>query len=302
MIKASNICKKFEKNEALSNVSCTIEKGCVYGIVGSNGAGKSTFLRVLTGIYKADSGEILVDEENVWDNPAAKSKFVFVPDEVYFIQGANIKRMAALYKTMYENFDMERFNELIQIFKLDKNMSVNSLSKGMKKQLAVILALSSRTEYYFFDETFDGLDPVMRKLVKGLICEEVLERKSTVVITSHSLRELEDMCDHLALLHKGGLIFESEVNNLKTSIFKVQTAFNEEVGKEDFEGIEDIEVLNFSKSGSVIKMIVRGDKEKLTDIISRKNPVIMEIIPLTLEEVFTYEMEALGYEFSDVLK
>ena len=203
MIRAAGITKKFGSFTALDEVTCNILDGCVYGLVGSNGAGKSTFLRVLAGIYKPDEGVAYFDDEPVYENPSVKEQISFVADELYFLTGSNMKKMALMYKRLYDNFDMDRFNELTKIFGLDPDKNIANFSKGMRRQASIILTLSTRAKYMFFDETFDGLDPVMRNLVKKLICDDVAEKGSTVIITSHSLRELEDICDHLALLHKG---------------------------------------------------------------------------------------------------
>lgn len=299
MIKAANVTKTFDKFKALNNISCSIPKGCIYGMVGSNGAGKSTFLRLITGVYKPDTGDITIDDKNVWENPEVKETVSYVPDDLYFLPGANMQRMAKLYASIYSNFDMKHFNYLTKSFELNPKKSLNNFSKGMKRQAAIILALSCHSDYMFFDETFDGLDPVMRNLIKKLICEDVIERKATAIITSHSLRELEDTCDQLSLLHKGGLVLESDVANLKTSLFKIQIAFSEPYEKEIF---SDIEMLHYSRHGSVANMIVRGDKQLTIARLKSMNPILMDVLPLSLEEVFTYEMEALGYSFENVVE
>lgn len=299
MIKSTNVTKRFNDFMALNDISCTIPKGCIYGMVGSNGAGKSTFLRLISGVYKPDKGNILIDDENIWDNPIAKGKISFVPDDLYFLPGSNMKRMASMYSNIYSRFDYERFNYLTESFKLDPKKSLNTFSKGMKRQAAIILALSCKSEYLFFDETFDGLDPVMRNLFKKLICEDVIEHKATAIITSHSLRELEDTCDQLSLLHKGGLVFESDVSNLKTSLFKIQVAFSDDYDKSKFNGIE---MLHFTKTGSVSNLIVRGDRQTTIAMLKSMSPILLDVLPLSLEEVFTYEMEALGYSFENVVE
>ncbi|HHX71645.1 MAG TPA: ABC transporter ATP-binding protein [Clostridiales bacterium] len=298
MITATNVVKTFDGFKALNNLTCQIPNGCLYGLVGSNGAGKSTFLRLLSGIYKADAGQIEIDGAPVYDMPETKQRIVFIPDELYFLSGANMHRMAKLYASHYNNFSYERYNELTSAFGLNPKAPINTFSKGMKRQAAIILSLSARPDFIFFDETFDGLDPVMRNLVRRVIYSDVSERNATAVISSHSLRELEDTCDQLALLHKGGILFESDVQNLKTSFFKVQIGFTHDYDQSVFDGIE---VLNFSKRGSVANVIVRGDRDKVRTLLSAKGPAILDILPLTLEEVFIYEMEALGYAFKDVL-
>ena len=295
MIRAAGITKKFGSFTALDEVTCNILDGCVYGLVGSNGAGKSTFLRVLAGIYKPDEGVAYFDDEPVYENPSVKEQISFVADELYFLTGSNMKKMALMYKRLYDNFDMDRFNELTEIFGLDPDKNIANFSKGMRRQASIILTLSTRAKYMFFDETFDGLDPVMRNLVKKLICDDVAEKGSTVIITSHSLRELEDICDHLALLHKGGLVLDSDVLEMKTTQFKVQVAFEEKFNESKF---WDMNITRYRQEGSVANMIVNGDREEMIKRFRDMNPIILDILPLTLEEVFTYEMEALGYEFN----
>lgn len=255
MIEVKGVTKSFDDFTALDNVTCNIAEGCIYGMVGSNGAGKSTLLRVLSGIYKADKGEAIIDGINVYENTYMKNKLVFVADELFFLAGANMKSMAKFYSSIYDNFDMDRFTELTKTF---------------------------------------GLDPVMRNLVKKLICGDVADNNATVIVTSHSLRELEDLCDHLSLLHKGGLVLDSDVFELKTSQFKVQVAFKDDFDESKFEGIR---ITRYRQEGSVANMIVSGDREQTMDIINAMNPVVFDVLPLTLEEVFTYEMEALGYTF-----
>lgn len=294
MIKARKLTKRFGEVEALVNLNCNIPQGCIYGLVGANGAGKSTFLRLCNGIYRPDEGHVSIDGGEVFDNPAVKEHCVFVPDELYFLPQSNLNRMAMLYESMYPRFSMERFGDLCSAFKLERTRLLNTFSKGMRRQAATILALSAMTDYVFFDETFDGLDPVMRNLVKGMLYDDVLERNCTAVVTSHSLRELEDTCDQLALLYHGGIVFESDVQNLKTSLFKVQVAFAEEYDRARFEGMD---ILSFVKQGSVANMIIRGDSAKTKNAIAVQSPLLLEILPLTLEEVFLYEMEALGYTF-----
>lgn len=299
MIKTENLTKSFGDIYAVSGVSCNIPDGCIYGMVGSNGAGKSTFLRLISGVYKPDRGSILFDNEPVYENPEVKRNIAYVPDELYFISGSDMNRMAAFYSSVYESFDMDMYRRLTEDFGLNPKRNIGSFSKGMRRQAAIIFSLSLRAKYLFFDETFDGLDPVMRGLVKGLICREVIDNNATAIITSHSLRELEDICDQLSLLHEGGLILESDVDRLKTSHFKVQIAFSEDY---DIDIFADIPYMYIKKQGSVTNMIVTGNSED--DAIARlreMNPVLMDILPLTLEEVFTYEMQRTGYNFDMIL-
>ena len=260
-------------------MTCTIPRGCIYVLVGSNGAGKSTFLRLITGVYRPDEGKALLDGQSIYENPSVKSRIAFVPDDWYYLGGASIRRMAALYKAAYPAFDTARYRRLVEIFQLAETKPLQHFSKGMRRQAATILAISC--------------------LVKGLICEDVADRQATAILTSHSLRELEDTCDQLALLHKGGLVFESDIQNLKTSLFKIQIAFLDDYDPSRFTGLD---LLHFSKRGSVSNLIVRGDRERTVAWLRGLQPAVLDVLPLTLEEVFTFEMEALGYTFHDVLQ
>ncbi len=294
MIKAQNLTKKFGDFVALDNISCTIQDGCIYGMVGSNGAGKSTFLRCISGVYKPDGGVALLGGETIYENPGAKAKIAYVPDELFYLNGATMERMAKMYQSLYPGFDRERFKTLARDLSLPINKSLNTFSKGMRRQAITVLSLAARPDYIFFDETFDGLDPVMRNYIKKLICEDVIDRGSSAIITSHSLRELEDTCDQLALLHRGGLVLESDIQNIKTNRFKVQVAFAGDYDDSYFEGLD---IVRSTRHGSVTNMIVMGDRDEAVNRLSVHNPMLLDILPLTLEEVFTYEMEALGYTF-----
>lgn len=295
MIKTENLTKKFGDFTALDNISCTIQDGCIYGMVGSNGAGKSTFLRTISGVYKADEGKAEMDGEPIYENPNVKKRIAYVPDELFYLPGATMERMATMYRSIYPGFDYNRFKSLAKDLDLATNKSLNTFSKGMRRQAVTILALAAKPDYIFFDETFDGLDPVMRNYIKKLICQDVVDRGASAIITSHSLRELEDTCDQLALLHRGGLVLESDVQNLKTSQFKIQIAFRDDYTNEIF---KDIDIVHSTRHGSVTNMIVRGDRSETVMRLSALNPILLDVLPLTLEEVFTYEMEALGYSFN----
>lgn len=299
MIEAKNVTMCFEGFTALDNLSCQIPSGCIYGLVGSNGAGKSTFLRLISGIYRPKDGEILIDGLPVYDNPEAKSKLFFIPDELYFLPQSTMNKMAAFYRNLYPSFSMERFHTLTQIFGLNPRSSIQTFSKGMRRQAATILGLSIRPRYLFFDETFDGLDPVMRNLVKDVIRADAKEFGTTVIIASHSLRELEDVCDQLSLLHKGGIVFESQMSELKTSLFKVQFALSTPYDESLFARFD---VKKLQKRGAVTEMIIRGEEAVIMEELRALHPVFLESLPLGLEEVFIYEMEALGYAFSEVLQ
>ena len=292
MIKVERLCKKFGEEYALKEFSCDIPSGCVFGLVGSNGAGKSTLLRLIAGVYEADGGRITVDGNEVFENADAKNKIVFVSDELYFMPQTNLYKMAKLYSAVYKNFSDEKFETLLKEFELDGNANINTFSKGMRRQAAIILALAAQPKYLLLDETFDGLDVIMRAKVRKEIYKEVADREMTVVLASHSLRELEDTCDKLAMIHGGKLIFESDTENIKTSLFKVQVAFSESFGKEKFDFLD---VVEYAQKGSVANMIIRGDKEEAKEKLEALSPSILDVLPLSLEEIFTHEMEAIGY-------
>lgn len=294
MIIAKNLTKRFSGVAALDRLSCHIPDGCVYGLVGANGAGKSTFMRLASGVYRPDGGEITMDDMPIYENVSLKKRFAFVSDEFWALPQGTLSRMAALYQSAYQSFDAGRFTQLAGEFGLATDKPLGTFSKGMRRQAATILALSTAADYYFFDETFDGLDPVMRNFVKQKLYAEVVDRGATVIISSHSLRELEDTCDQLALLYKGGIVLESDVGELKTSLFKLQVAFDHAFDRSVFDGLD---TLSFSRQGSVASAVVRGDREASRALMAAKEPLLLEVLPVTLEEVFLYEMEALGYVF-----
>ncbi|MBR6007097.1 MAG: ABC transporter ATP-binding protein [Clostridia bacterium] len=299
MIQITNLSKGFGKVKALDDVTCTIDSGCIFGMVGANGAGKSTLLRLLSGVYIPDSGTITLDGEEIYDNPKAKERIVFSPDLIRLVDpGATLQRMADFYSAAYKKFDRDRFKQLASVFGLDPKMRIRAMSKGMTKQTQTILTLSCGADIILFDETFDGLDPIARNVAKKLLYKEVMDNGTTIIVTSHSLRELEDTADQLAMLYKGKIVLQSDVEGLKTRLFKVQLAFAEDHVKEDFAGMD---VLSFTKNGKVINLIVRCDREQAETRLNAMNPVLMEVLPLSLEEVFTYEMNTLGYVFDEIV-
>lgn len=298
MIKIENLSKKYDKDNVLDKLNCTIKDGCIYGLVGANGSGKSTLLRLINGVFTPDKGIICVDGEDVCDNMEIKQNMVFVPDDLFFYPSYTLLDMAKFYQAMYEKFDMNYLKELANILKLDMNTKINTFSKGMKRQCALICAISTNCKYMFFDETFDGLDPIIRSLVKKILAKKMEENNTTIVMTSHNLRELEDICDNLGLLYKGGILFESDTDKLKTTMFKVQISFKEDFSKEKFKSLD---ILSFKKCGSVATLIINDKKGNSKKILENMKPLILDYLSLTLEEIFIYEMEALGYEFEEVI-
>ncbi len=299
MIEVKSLVKKFGSTVALDGISFTIGGGSIFGLVGSNGAGKSTLLRSLAGIYQPENGEILVDGQAPFENSDVKSKLFFIPDYPYFFQQSNMKEMAEFYSKTYASWDTQRYQELCSLFPLDTNARIINMSKGMQRQVALINALSVRPNYLLLDEIFDGLDPVMRQLLKKLVSSEVSERGMSVVIASHNLRELEDLCDHVGLMHKGGVVFEQELDALKLGIHRVQAIFKPMPTQDMFQGLD---IIKQDSRGSLLNLVIRGQREEILEKLNALNPVFIELLPLTLEEVFISEMEVAGYDIENILK
>ncbi len=299
MIEVRNLSKSFAEVKAIDNISARIEDGHVFGLIGTNGAGKSTFMRMLTGVLKPDGGEILIDGEPVYDNPAVKEKFFYISDSQYFFRSGTPKDMLKLYQTYYSGFDGEKWKDLMEKFGLDVNRKINTFSKGMKKQMSVICGICANTKYLLCDETFDGLDPVMRQAVKALFVREIDERGLTPIIASHNLRELEDICEYVGLLHKGGILLEKDIDDLKLNIHKLQCVIKEE---EMLQKIKtNLEVVTCDNRGSLYTVTVRGKKEQVVEFMEILNPVFYELLPLSLEEIFISETEVKGYDVKTLL-
>lgn len=295
MIRIDKLSKKYDKDYVLNNLSCTIKDNCIYGLVGANGAGKSTLLRIIMGIFESDEGIITIDDELVDDNTELKQKMVFVPDDLFFYPGYTLLDTAKYYESMYKDFDMNYLKEMANTLNLSLNKKISTFSKGMKRQCSLICAIATNADYMFFDETFDGLDPVIRSTMKKALIKQMNKKKTTVVMTSHNLRELEDICDNLGLLYKGGILFESDIDTIKTNMYKVQISLKKDFDKEDF---KDFDVISFKKQGSIATIIIKDKDGKSKKKLEKMNPIILDYLNLTLEEVFIYEMEALGYEFN----
>lgn len=297
MIEINNVTKLFGEKKALNNISFNIEEGSVFGLVGSNGAGKSTLLRILAGVFKADGGEALINGSSPFENPAVKSQCAFVSDFPYFYSGATLTNTADFYSSVYPTWDKERFNELKSIFPIDPYQKTATMSKGMQRQTAIILALSYNPKFIFFDEIFDGLDPVIRELVKKILIEYVDKTKATVVIASHNLRELEGFCDHIGLLHLGGILLEKDIDGDSIGLYRLQFVMPDE----DYNGIKPLlNIVKESRQGKMTEITVKGEAEKINEIINSKTPVYFESLPLTLEELFISEMEVAGYDINNL--
>ena len=298
MIQVERLTKKFQTYTALNQISVSVQPGSVFGLVGSNGAGKSTLLRTIAGIYKPDSGTVAIDGTPIFEHPNVKNDIFFISDFPYFIPQSNMKEMAKFYASMYSNWSHERYRELCSLFPIEEKMKISSMSKGMQRQVALICALSTQPKVLLMDEIFDGLDPVMRQLLKKLLAREVSERNITVMIASHNLRELEDVCDHVGLLHQGGVVFEQELDGLKLNLHKLQAVFKPMISMDVF---SDLDILKFDMKGSLINMVIRGDKGVISRRIEVLKPVYFEMLPLTLEEVFISEMEVSGYDIDKII-
>lgn len=299
MIEIKNVSMEFsgakEKYKALDDISITVPNGCVYGFLGSNGAGKSTLMRMMCGVYKTEQGSITIDGEAVYDNPSAKSKIFFVNDETVQYTSFTLDGLRRYYRSMYENFSDEVFDRLSSRLELPMNKRLAEFSKGMKRQAVVIIGLSCMTEYLMLDEAFDGLDPAMRKVVKNMIVDEMLDREATLIVSSHNIAEINELCDRAMLIHKGKLIFADEIDEIRGGFCKVQIADSRRIAsRADIEDL-GVEVMQYSASGSVVQAVVRGNGDDVMKKLAPLKAAIAETIPLTLEEIFIYELEARGY-------
>ena len=298
MIEARELTKKFDDITALDSIDASIKEGEVFGLIGTNGAGKSTFLRCAAGIYKPTSGSISIDGDEIFENKDVKKKFFFISDEQYFFPNSNPLEMVNYYKNIYSGFDMERYRRLLSDFGLSEKRKINTFSKGMKKQVSVLLAVSSGTDYIFCDETFDGLDPVMRQAVKSLFASDMEKRRLTPVIASHNLRELEDMCDHVGLLHRGGILLSRDIVDLKLNIHKVQFVLKDE---EDEDKLSPLNVIKKERRGKLMTYTVRGNQGEIKAVMDAADTIFYEMIPLSLEEIFISETEVAGYDIKKII-
>lgn len=305
MIELKNTVKKFDSFTALDGVDLRIDKGTAFGLLGSNGAGKSTILRLISGIYSPESGQVLIDNKTVFDDPAVKQKVFFINDETVQFGTFTLKKLKNYYKDYYPTFSEEIFEKLRSKVKLPLDKKINTFSKGMKRQAIVIIGLACCTDYLLLDEAFDGLDPTMRIIVKKMLVDAMLDRQLTTIISSHNLKEINELCDTAALLHNGKIIFAQDIDSVKGSVHKIQVVFNKNedgsvvsYSKEDF-AQEGIEILHYEQSQSICFIIAKGDIDAIKASLTPKKPMLVEVIPLTLEEIFIYELEVLGYDSND---
>jgi ABC-2 type transport system ATP-binding protein len=292
MLKLENVTKTFGAFKALDDLTLTVPRGAVYGLVGPNGAGKSTAIRHLTGVYKPDSGRVLLDGEPIFENPQAKSRICTIPDDIFYFPSATIEDMKNYYQGMYPTFDEELFRQLGQVFQLPRKSPIRRFSKGMQKQAAFHLAVSCRPDVLILDEPVDGLDPVMRRQIWSILLGDVAKRETTVLVSSHNLRELEDVCDHVGILDKGKMLLERSLADMQGSTVKLQL-----VGQTP----EELDVLHESQSGRLQTLIVRGTAEEVEALVAKTEPAYFDILPLSLEEIFIYELGGVNYEVKNIV-
>ena len=297
MLEAKNVVKTFDGFRALDNLTMTVPKGAVYGLVGPNGAGKSTIIRHFTGVYRPDEGELLLEGRPIYENPDVKRRMAVIPDDWYYFPQASIAEMAKLYAGMYPTFNWERYEKMKEVFPLSDKQMIRRMSKGMQKQAAFWLTMCCMPEYLILDEPVDGLDPVMRRQVWSLLLGDVAERGTTVLVSSHNLRELEDVCDHVGILNHGKVLLERSLSDLQDNTVKLQVAY----AGEEPELPAGLNILHKSHVGRVYTYILRGKREEITAQMSVTMPILMEAIPLTLEEIFIYELGGADYAVRDIV-
>lgn len=297
MIELKNVDKTFRNIHAVDHVTGTVREGMVFGLIGSNGAGKSTLLRMISGIIRPDSGEILADGEPVYENPKCKSRICFLSDTPHFFQNADIREMRDYYMTVYPSFDRKHFDSLTRIFNLDIKRNINTFSKGMKKQVSILLGMCTGTKYLLCDETFDGLDPMVRQAVKSLFASEIIKREFTPVISSHNLRELEDFCDSIGLLHQGKLLLTEDLDKARSKICKLQCVIRDPLREQEL--FRKLRILKSERTGSLLTLTVRGERSEVMKTAEEQAPLFLEVLPLTLEEIFISETEVAGYDIKD---
>ena len=296
MIQVKELIKSFDGFRALDGLDIRVPRGAVYGLVGPNGAGKSTVIRHLAGIYRQESGQVLIDGQPVYENPEIKGRIAYIPDDIFFYTQATINDMMKFYRSLYPRFSPERFEKLEELFNLDRKQPMRKLSKGMQKQAAFWLAMSQCPEVVILDEPVDGLDPVMRRQVWSALLADVAENGTTVLVSSHNLRELEDVCDHVGIMNHGRMLVERSLSALQDNIVKIQLAFAD--GGKLPEGLE---ILHRSSTGRLQQLILRGSAEELTAKLSAAGPLFLDVVPLNLEEIFIYELGGADHEVKDII-
>lgn len=310
MIRIEDLSKKFDGTLALDGLNMTVPDGSVYGLVGTNGAGKTTIIKHLAGVWRQDKGTIKYDDEDIWENEALKSRIGVIHDELYFPSGYSLKDMRKMYKSAYPEWNDDRFHEMTRIMQLDETKRLKSFSKGMKKQAMFTLVMSTMPDYLLLDEPLDGLDPIVRKLVWKFLIDDVADRGMTVLVSSHNLKDMEEICDHIGIISDGRMVLERDLDTIKTSLHKIQVSFGDissiginikdsENSDDAFDPYKGLNILHKETRGTVDLMIIDNDIEEAREIINKNNPVLFDILPLSLEEVFIYE---LGGENDEIRK
>lgn len=297
MVLISNVTKRFGSFTAIDNLSMKVDKGSIYGLVGYNGAGKTTLLKTIAGVYKADGGEVSVNGIDVYNSEKPRQEMFYVPDDIFFEPFSSIEKMAKFYSGYYPNFSFETLDKLCGVFGLDKKARLNSFSKGMQRQAEMILGMSTRPQILLLDESFDGLDPAKRNLMNNMLIEYVTETECSVIISSHNLHELTDICDHIALINGKKIVLDCSVDDISASRCKFRLVFNEEKTESDF---SHLEIKKFSKEGRIITISLVGDPNESEAKLNEMNPVLIEKFPLRLEEIFLEEMEGADYDFKEI--
>lgn len=297
MIEINSVTKKFGDFTAIENMSFKVENGSIYGLVGYNGAGKTTLLKTISDVYRADGGNITLDGKLIKDSEEQKKRIFYVPDDIYFVANSTMDKMAKFYAGFYPKFNYETYEKLVEVFGLNPNKRLNGFSKGMQRQAEMILAMSTRPDVLLLDESFDGLDPAKRALTRELIIEYASETGASVIISSHNLHELENMCDHVGLINGKKLVINTSVDDMSASICKFRVIFNDKKDKEDFPGIN---IKDFKRDGKIITMVVEGDYDEVEQKLGDMAPLLLEKYPLTLEEIFLNEMEDKNYDITKI--
>ena len=297
MIEINNVTKKFGDFTAIENMSFKVENGSIYGLVGYNGAGKTTLLKTIADVYRANGGVITIDGEKIADNQKMKEKIFYVPDDIYFVANSTMDKMAKFYAGFYPKFNFETYDKLVKLFGLNPQKRLNGFSKGMQRQAEMVLAMSARPEVLLLDESFDGLDPAKRALTRELIIEYASETGALVIISSHNLHELENMCDHVGLINGKKLVINTSVDDMSASVCKFRVIFNDKRDKEDF---PNFDIKDFKRDGKIITMVIAGDYDEVEQKLADMAPLLIEKYPLTLEEIFLNEMEDKNYDITKI--
>ncbi len=299
MIEVVNVTKKFGDFTAIQDLNFKVGNGSIYGLIGYNGAGKTTLLKTITGVYKPDGGEVRLDGENAFDNAKMKQHMFYVPDDIYFAPYANMEKMAKFYNGFYPDFSFDTFRKLAEVFGLDTKARINGFSKGMQRQAEIVLGISTKPDFILFDETFDGLDPAKRALIKNLLNEYMSDTNASVIVSSHDLHELEGLCDHFGLINGKKLVLDSSIKELSEGRAKFRIVFKNDVSRDDIKNV-GIDVKSFKRDGRIIVITVKGNEKETAEKLNSLSPIMVEPMPLSLEEVFLDEMEGTNYDFSKI--